>query len=59
VYFANTRGADKVLYAGYFPMGLSLERIFSELPAVGFRDHVWPKFLRGNAERLLKIGASQ
>jgi predicted TIM-barrel fold metal-dependent hydrolase len=59
VYFANTRGADKVLYGGYFPMGLSLERIFSELPAVGFRDHVWPKFLRGNAERLLKIGASE
>ena len=59
VYFANTRGADKVLYAGYFPMGLSLERIFSELPSVGFRDHVWPKFLRENAERLLKIGASK
>jgi hypothetical protein len=58
VYFANTRGADKVLYAGYFPMGLSLERIFSELPDVGFRDHVWPKFLRGNAERLLRIGAT-
>jgi predicted TIM-barrel fold metal-dependent hydrolase len=58
VYFANTRGADKVLYAGYFPMGLSLERIFSELPDVGFRDHVWPKFLRENAERLLRIGAT-
>ena len=27
--FANTRGADKVMYAGYFPMGLSLERIFA------------------------------
>jgi len=44
-----------VLNGGYFPMGLSLERIFSELPAVGFRDHVWPKFLRGNAARLLKL----
>jgi predicted TIM-barrel fold metal-dependent hydrolase len=55
VYFANTRGADKVLYAGYFPMGLSLERIFSELPGVGFRDHVWPGFLRENAARLLKL----
>ncbi|MGZ6950972.1 MAG: amidohydrolase family protein [Acidimicrobiia bacterium] len=59
VYFANTRGADKVLYAGYFPMGLSLDRIFSELPEVGFRDHVWPKFLRENAQRLLGIGAIQ
>jgi predicted TIM-barrel fold metal-dependent hydrolase len=55
VYFANTRGVDKVLYAGYFPMGLSLERIFSEMPSVEFRDHVWPKFLRENAARLLKI----
>ena len=58
VYFANTRGADKVLYAGYFPMGLSLDRIFSEMPAVPFRDHVWPKFLRENAARLLRIDPS-
>jgi predicted TIM-barrel fold metal-dependent hydrolase len=47
--YANTRGADKVMYAGYYPMGLSLERIFSELPQVPLRDHVWPKFLRENA----------
>ena len=52
VHFANTRGADKVLYAGYYPMGLSLERIFAELPQVPFRDHVWPKFLRDNALRV-------
>ncbi|MEP6626203.1 MAG: amidohydrolase family protein [Acidimicrobiia bacterium] len=55
VHFANTRGADKVIYAGYFPMGLSLERIFAELPSVPFRDHVWPKFLRENAERILGL----
>lgn len=53
--YANTRGADKVLYAGYYPMGLSLERIFTELPQVPFRDHVWPKFLRENAVRVLKL----
>ncbi len=47
--YANTRGADKIMYAGYFPMGLSLERIFSELPNVGLKDDVWPKFLRDNA----------
>jgi predicted TIM-barrel fold metal-dependent hydrolase len=50
--FANTRGADKIMYAGYYPMGLSLGRIFKELPDVPFRDHVWPKFLRENALRL-------
>ncbi|HEY2773237.1 MAG TPA: amidohydrolase family protein [Candidatus Binatia bacterium] len=53
--FANTRGADKILYAGYFPMGLSLERIFGDMPSVPFRDHVWPKFLRENAMRVLKL----
>jgi predicted TIM-barrel fold metal-dependent hydrolase len=55
VHFANTRGADKVMYAGYYPMGLSLDRIFKELPDVPFRDHVWPKFLRENAMRVFKL----
>jgi len=53
--YANTRGGDKVMYAGYFPMGLSLERIFGDMPSVPFRDHVWPKFLRENALKLLKL----
>jgi predicted TIM-barrel fold metal-dependent hydrolase len=53
--YANTRGTDKIVYAGYFPMGLSLERIMGELPKVPFRDHVWPKFLHGNACRILKL----
>jgi predicted TIM-barrel fold metal-dependent hydrolase len=53
--YANTRGADKVIYAGYFPMGLSLERIMGDMPHVGFKDEVWPKFLRGNAEKVLKL----
>ncbi len=53
--YANTRGAEKVMYAGYFPMGLTLDRIFSELPGVPFRDHVWPRFLRENAERVFKL----
>jgi predicted TIM-barrel fold metal-dependent hydrolase len=53
--FANKRGADKVLYAGYFPMGLSLDRIFRELPDVPLRDEVWPKFLRENALKVFKL----
>ena len=53
--YANTRGADKIMYAGYYPMGLSLERIFDELPNVPFRDHVWPKFLRENAQRVFNL----
>ena len=58
VQYANTRGTDKILYAGYFPMGLSLERIFHELPDVPFRDHVWPKFLRENAIRVFALDDS-
>jgi hypothetical protein len=55
IQYANTRGADKIIYAGYFPMGLSLERIMTEMQDVPFRDHVWPKFLYENARRVLKL----
>ncbi|MGW9205555.1 amidohydrolase family protein [Embleya sp. NPDC055664] len=54
--YANTRGADKVMYAGYYPMGLSLERIFRELPDVPFKPEVRAKFLRENAMRVFKLG---
>ena len=53
--YANSRGKHKVMYAGYFPMGLSLERIFSELPSVPFKDEVWPLFLRDNAKRVFGL----
>ena len=53
--YANSRGADKIIYAGYYPMGLSMERIMTDMPKVGFKDEVWPKFLRGNAARVLKL----
>ena len=43
------------MYAGYFQMGLSLERIFTDMQKVPFRDHVWPKFLRENAIRVFKL----
>ena len=53
--FANTRGSEKIMYAGYFPMGLSLDRIFADMPNVPFHDDVWPKFLRGNAARVFGL----
>jgi uncharacterized protein len=53
--YANSRGAEKVMYAGYFPMGLSLQRIFTELPKVPLKDDRWEPFLRGNARRILKL----
>ncbi len=55
--YANSRGADKVMYAGYYPMGLTLQRIFDEMPAVPFKDDiVRQKFLRDNAMRVFKLG---
>ena len=53
--FANSRGADKVMYCGYFPAGLTLERQFRDMPDVPFKDHVWPKFLRDNAIRVFNL----
>jgi uncharacterized protein len=53
--YANTRGSDKIIYAGYFPMGLSLERIFSDFEKVPFKDEVWPKFLKQNAQAVFNI----
>jgi len=53
--FANQRGADRIMYAGYYPMGLSLDRIFRELPDVPFKPEVWPKFLRENAQRVFQL----
>jgi hypothetical protein len=48
----------RILYGGYYPMGLELERIFAELPDVGFHDHVWPEFLHDNAARVLGLPAA-
>lgn len=55
VRYANSRGTDKVIYAGYFPMGLSLERIMTDMARVPLKDEVWPKFLRDNARHVLKL----
>lgn len=57
--YANTRGSDKVLYAGYFPFGLELSRIFAELDELPLRDEVWPKFLSANSRKLLKLPDSE
>ena len=53
--YANTRGSDKIIYGGYFPFGLELDRIMEEIEALPFRDHVWKPFLQDNAATLLKV----
>jgi predicted TIM-barrel fold metal-dependent hydrolase len=53
--YANTRGADRIIYAGYFAAGLTYDRIWGDMPLVPFKDDVWPKFLRDNARRVLGV----
>ncbi len=53
--YANSRGSDKIMFAGYFPIGLTLDRIFDELKQLPLRENVWPKFLHENAQRVFKI----
>lgn len=57
--YANTRGPDRLIYGGYFPMGLTLDRIVEELPAVPLKADVWPRFLRDNARRVLRLGSDR
>jgi predicted TIM-barrel fold metal-dependent hydrolase len=37
-------------------MGLSLDRIFSDLDKLPLKDEVWPKFLRENALNVFNLG---
>ena len=57
--YLNTRGAEKVLYGGYHPMALTLDRIFAELGGLAAADRVradrWEPFLSGNARRILGL----
>ena len=37
-------------------MGLSVERIMTDMRDLPLKDKVWPKFLRDNARKILKLG---
>jgi uncharacterized protein len=54
VYFMNTRGADKVMFATDYPL-LPFERCTKELKDLPLKDTVWPKFLRENAIKVFKL----
>jgi hypothetical protein len=53
--YANTRGAEKVIYAGYSPFSVPIKRGFAELAELPLREHVWPLFLRENAVRAFRL----
>jgi hypothetical protein len=41
--------------AGVYPMGISLERKFSEIPGAPLRDHARPRFLHKNAVWMFEL----
>jgi hypothetical protein len=51
----SSRGFDKVMNAGVYPMRLSVERTLSEVPGVPLRHHMRPRFLRENAVRMFEL----
>ena len=53
--FANEDGANQVLFASQPRADTPLERFYKELPDLGLTRPVWPRFLRENAARILKL----
>lgn len=53
-HYLNTRGQDKVMFAGYWPL-LDYGKVFEQLEDVDLREEVWPKFLRQNAARVFGL----
>jgi predicted TIM-barrel fold metal-dependent hydrolase len=52
MYFMNTRGSDKVMFATDYPV-LSFKRCMKEVKEIAFRnDEIRRKFLRENALRV-------
>jgi len=54
IYFANTRGKDKVMYAGYYPY-IDFHTLKNGVEELPLRDHIWSKFLRENAIKVFKL----
>lgn len=54
VYYMNTRGADKVMFATGYPL-IDFRRAMTEVKDLPLKDNVWPKFLRENAKKVFKI----
>lgn len=52
---ARGRARDKLIYAGYFPSGLTLGRSMAELGQLDLPDDAWEPFLRGNAVRVFGL----
>jgi predicted TIM-barrel fold metal-dependent hydrolase len=54
MYYANTRGADKVMFASGYP-SIPFEWCLNQIKDLPLRDHVWSKFLKENAIKVFKF----
>lgn len=54
VHHMNTRAQDKVMWASGHPI-VTFEQSLADIETLPLRDHVRPKYLRGNALRLFKF----
>src|SRR5260221_2915949 len=53
--YANTRGGDKIIYGGYFPLGRRPGRLFPHNAPVPLRGEGWAQVLGGEAPRGAKL----
>jgi predicted TIM-barrel fold metal-dependent hydrolase len=54
----NTRGKDRVIFAGYWPM-LGYERLTTEVAALPVKAELLPMFLRENARRAFRLHSAE
>lgn len=54
---AGGRAREKLIYAGYFPSGLTLDTIFEQFDDLDLDEEAWRLFLRGNAARVFGFDA--
>jgi predicted TIM-barrel fold metal-dependent hydrolase len=54
--YCNTRGRDKIIWAGFFPM-MSYDRVLGELWDLDIKPEVWPKLLHDNAVKAFGLAS--
>lgn len=54
MHYLRTRGADKIMFAGYWP-AFSYDEIFRQVGEFDLKSETWPKFLSGNARKAFNL----
>jgi predicted TIM-barrel fold metal-dependent hydrolase len=54
MHYLRTRGADKIMFAGYWP-AFSYDQIFEQVSEFNLKPETWPLFLADNARRAFNL----